>query len=209
MVYRQTDRTIARLLDKREQLLKAARGLVAEGGWKAAQVSAVARKAEVATGSFYRHWPGKAALFAEIVEMVCAREVAIVASIADDDDEPRRKLETAIRTFALRALKGRRLAYAVIVEPVDPEVEKVRLDYRAQLAACLARILREGADAGAFSSRLEPAIAAACIVGAFMEALVGPLALTSDEDGRTDEELVAHLVEFCLGASIGAWREGA
>ena len=80
---------------------------------------------------------------------------AIVKAVADADGTPVEKLEAAIRTFASRALQGRRLAYALIAEPVDPEVETVRLDYRAQLAHCLERILREGIMRGVFP-RLDP-----------------------------------------------------
>ena len=150
MVYRQTENATQRLADKRARILAAARDLVADGGWTAAQVDHVAAKAGVATGTVYRHWSSKAELCAEIVATVSAREVGIVAAVADADGTPAEKLEAAIRTFASRALRGRRLAYALIAEPVDPEVETVRLDYRAQLARCFERVLREGIMRGAF-----------------------------------------------------------
>ncbi len=202
MVYRQTDGATKRLADKRARILAAARDLVADGGWPAAQVDHVAAKAGVATGSVYRHWSSKAALCAEIVATVSAREVGIVKAVADADGTPVEKLEAAIRTFASRALRGRRLAYALIAEPVDPEVETVRLDYRAQLARCLERILREGIMRGAFP-RLDPAVAAACIVGAFMEALVGPLAPAKGTGPRADRHLIDQITQFCLRASVG------
>lgn len=203
MVYRQTDRTAKRQADQRARILEAARNLVADGGWMAAQVDHVATKAGVATGTVYRHWSSKSELCAEIVAAVSAREVGIVRAIADADGMPAEKLAAAIRTFAGRALQGRRLAYALIAEPVDPEVESVRLDYRAQLAHCFERILRQGIMRGAFP-RLDPAVAAACIVGAFMEALVGPLAPTKGTGSRADRHLVEQITQFCLRASIGS-----
>lgn len=202
MVYRQTENATKRLADKRARILKAARDLVAEGGWAAAQVDNVAEKAGVATGTVYRHWTAKAELCAEIVATVSAREVEIVKAVADADGSPVEKLEAAIRTFASRALRGRRLAYALIAEPVDPEVEMVRLDYRAKLAHGFERILREGIMRGAFP-RLDPAVAAACIVGAFMEALVGPLAPSKGTGARADRHLIDQITAFCLRASIG------
>lgn len=202
MVYRQTEKATKRLADKRARILAAARELVADGGWAAAQVDTVAAKAGVATGTVYRHWSSKAELCAEIVATVSAREVGIVAAVADADGTPAEKLEAAIRTFANRALRGRRLAYALIAEPVDPEVETVRLDYRAQLARCFERVLREGIMRGAFPP-LDPAVAAACIVGAFMEALVGPLAPAKGTGTRADRALVGQITHFCLRASIG------
>jgi AcrR family transcriptional regulator len=203
VVYRQTENATKRLADKRARILAAARDLVADGGWSAAQVDHVAAKAGVATGSVYRHWSSKAELCAEIVATVSAREVGIVKAVANADGSPIERLEAAIRTFAGRALRGRRLAYALIAEPVDPEVETVRLDYRAQLACCFEGILREGIMRGVFP-RLDPAVAAACIVGAFMEALVGPLASSKGTGPRADRALVDQITHFCLRASIGA-----
>jgi AcrR family transcriptional regulator len=200
MVYRQTESATRRLADKRARILAAARDLVADGGWPAAQVDNVAARAGVATGTVYRHWSSKAELCAEIVASVSMREVGVVRAVAEADGAPAEKLEAAIRTFASRALRGRRLAYAMIAEPVDPEVETVRLDYRAQLARCFERVLREGIMRGVFP-RLDPAVAAACIVGAFMEALVGPLAPAKGTGTRADRHLIDQITRFCLRAA--------
>lgn len=203
MAYRRTENATQRLADKRARILKAARDLVAEGGWAAAQMDQVAEMAGVATGTVYRYWPSKAELCVEIVATVSAREVGIVKAVADGSGLPVEKLSAAIRTFAGRALRGRRLAYALIAEPVDPEVEAVRLDYRAQLAHCLERILREGIMRGVFP-RLDPAVAAACIVGAFMEALIGPLAPAKGKGPRATRHLIEQITQFCLRASVGS-----
>ena len=203
MAYRRTEAGERRLADKRARILRAARELVADGGWAAAQVDNVAARAEVATGTVYRHWSSKAELCAEIVAVVSSREVGIVRAVADSDAAPPERLAAAIRAFASRALRGRRLAYALIAEPVDPEVEAVRLDYRAQLAHCFERILRQGIMRGVFP-RLDPAVAAACIVGAFMEALVGPLAPARGTGPRAERRLVEDITQFCLRACAGA-----
>jgi hypothetical protein len=63
--------------------------------------------------------------------------LTVVNGVADTDKIPADKLTAAIRTFANRALRGRRLAYALIAEPVDPEVEAVRLIHCAG-ASCAA-----------------------------------------------------------------------
>jgi AcrR family transcriptional regulator len=206
VAYRRTDEAIQRQADKRARILRAARDLVADGGWPAAQVDHVAIKAGVATGTVYRYWSSKSDLCAEIVATVSTREVGVVRAIADADGTPPEKLTGAIRTFSSRALQGRRLAYALIAEPVDPEVETVRLEYRAQLAHCFERILREGIMRGSFP-RLDPAVAAACIVGAFMEALVGPLAPAKGKGPRADRHLIEQITQFCLRASVGAPEE--
>ena len=192
-----------RLADRRASILRAARGLVAEEGWNAAKIASVASKAGIATGTIYRYWPSKADLCAEIVATVSAREVGVVEAIVETNEESVEKLTAAIITFATRALRGRRLAYALIAEPVDPEVEAVRLEYRAQLAYCFERILREGIMRGVFP-QLDPAVAAACIVGAFMEALIGPLAPSKSRGKRADQHLINQIADFCLRATIGS-----
>ncbi|WP_210188829.1 DUF72 domain-containing protein [Hyphomicrobium sp. CS1BSMeth3] len=51
MVYRRTPAVVVRLEDNRARILKAARDLVAEDGWRHTQVAAVAAKAGLATGT--------------------------------------------------------------------------------------------------------------------------------------------------------------
>ena len=93
MAYRRTDKATKRQADKRARILKAARDLVADGGWSAAQVDHVADKAGVATGTVYRYWSSKAELCAEIVATVSTSEVGIVRAIADADGTPMESLQ--------------------------------------------------------------------------------------------------------------------
>lgn len=207
MAYRRTEKMAARLAGKRAQILRAAQDLAAEDGWGAVQIANVATRAGIATGTVYRYWPSKTELCTEIVATVSAHEVGIVRSISETDAEPAAKLKSAIMTFGARALRGRRLAYAMIAEPVDPDVEAARLKYRALLADCFERILREGIMRGAFS-RLDPAVLAACIVGALMEALIGPLAPSRGDDPQSENHLVEQIAAFCLRVSIADGQAG-
>ena len=72
-------------------------------------------------------------------------------------------------------MRGRRLAYALIAEPCEPEIDAARLKYRAALADQIARLVRRGIAGGEFIE-IDANVAASCVTGAFMEALVGPLA---------------------------------
>src|SRR5881397_4082187 len=119
MPYRTTERTEARRTATRERIVRAAHELVAGGGFGAASVAAVAERAGVATGSVYRHFSSKADLFAEVFRRAAQREVDAVAAAPD--------LASGVETFARRALAGRRLAWALLAEPVDPVVEAERL----------------------------------------------------------------------------------
>jgi len=72
-------------------------------------------------------------------------------------------------------MRGRRLAYALIAEPCEPEIDAARLKYRAALADQIARLVRRGIASGEFIE-IDANVGASCVTGAFMEALVGPLA---------------------------------
>ena len=125
MAYRSTQRTEARRLAARERIVDAAHALIAADGYRAASVAAVAARAGVATGSVYRHFPSKADLFAEVFRRASQREVDAVAQALAAGG-----IAAGVETFARRALRGRRLAWALLAEPVDPAVEAERLTYR-------------------------------------------------------------------------------
>lgn len=210
MAYRRTERIEARLADTRAAILKAARGIVAEGGFQEAQVAAVAAAAGVATGTVYRYFPSKADLLAEMLRMICAREIEVVSAIAASGAPPAARFADAVRVFAQRALRGSRLAYANIFEPAAPEVEGARLEIRRELAGVFARMLSDGVAARAFA-RTDPQLAAAAVVGALLESLVGPLA--PERKGRDDERVIRDIVALCVRAvgavgAVGAMEAG-
>jgi AcrR family transcriptional regulator len=202
MVYRQTATALARKADKRESLLFAARALVGEGGFAAASMAAVADRAGVAIGTVYRYFPSKADLFAEVFRLASSREVEVMAAAASGPGSPRDRAIVAIDRWASRALEGRTLAYALIAEPTMPEVEAERLRFRRAYADVLSDLIAEGSRDGSFRVR-DVRLAAAAVVGALAEALVGPLAPSDAAIGRRAPEIVAALVDFCLRA-LGA-----
>ena len=78
MPYRPTKRTEARRAAARELIVSAALELVARGGYREAQVAAVAARAGVATGTVYRHFPSKADLLTEVFRRASQREADAV-----------------------------------------------------------------------------------------------------------------------------------
>ena len=163
------------LMETKARILDAARDAVALSGWKDAQIALIAARAGVATGSVYRYFNSKADLYAQVLGLVSEREVAVVAAIAEAEGSASQCLVDAIYTFSIRAMRGRRLAYALIAEPCEPEIDAARLKYRAALADQIARLVRRGIASGEFIE-IDANVAASCVTGAFMEALVGPLA---------------------------------
>jgi hypothetical protein len=95
-------------------------------------------------------------------------------------------LASSIATFAARALNERRLAWAVIGEPVDRQVDAMRLDFRQALAAELEGRI-EIAIQGRHLPDQDARISAPALVGALMEGLLSPLAPTYEDAGQARE----------------------
>ena len=203
MAYRRTDSVSARLADNRRAILNAARDLVAEGGFASAQMTEVARKAGVATGTLYRYFPSKEELCRQVFREVSAREMNVLASIAAEDRPAADRLRDVLTTFATRAVRGRRLAYALLAEPVDQGLTEERARFRRVHAEIFSGILEDGVAEGRFSVA-NTKVAAACIAGAIPTALIGPLAPESHELEANGEKVVEDIVHFCLSAVQGA-----
>ncbi|WP_349780163.1 TetR/AcrR family transcriptional regulator [Xanthomonas sp. WHRI 7065] len=201
MAYRRSALMEERLAGNRERILHAARALIAEGGYRNAPVTAVAAAAGVSTGQIYRHFPSKAELFVEVLNAAVQREMTILRAITTTRASAAERLRNAIATFVRRALAGPALAYAFIAEPVESEVDAERIRGRRLFGEVFRQLLAEGVAAGEFPPQSLDA-AAACIVGAFTEALVGPIA-PSRGDPQQGEQLVEAICGFCLRA-VGA-----
>jgi AcrR family transcriptional regulator len=199
--YRRTERIEARTAATRRRIVAAARELIARGGYAEAQVASVAARAQVATGTVYRHFPSKADLFAEVFRAASQREVDAVAAAAGAAAGPARaRIAAAVEAFARRALRGRRLAWALIAEPVDPAVEAERLVFRRAYRDVFAGVITEGIESGELPAQ-DPQLSAAALVGAIGEALVGPVSPTAAGNGT--EAVVASLRDFCIRSVTG------
>ncbi|WP_434031798.1 TetR/AcrR family transcriptional regulator [[Pseudomonas] boreopolis] len=203
MAYKRSPLMEERLAGNRERILLAARRLVAGGGYRNAPVTAVAAAAGVSTGQIYRYFPSKAELFVEVLNEAVAHEVALLRAIAEGEGTAASRLRQAIESFVRRALAGPGLAYAFIAEPTEPEVEAERIRGRKLFGDVFRDLLAAGVASGEFPEQDLDA-GAACIVGAFTEALVGPTAPTRTP--RDGEQLVEAICGFCLRA-VGT-REG-
>ena len=215
MAYRKTDIVEARLADNRKRILDAARSLVSEGGWGEAQVSHVAAVAGLATGSVYRYFPSKAELCVEVLATVSQREVDVISAIAKALEPPAERLHTAVATFVNRAMRNRRLAYALIAEPCDREIDQARLAYRHAISQQIMQIVLDGQASGSFRAGIEPNIAATVIVGGFMEGLIGPLSpLNADfsasngADVESIRTLAGQIAQACCATVLRFLAQG-
>jgi AcrR family transcriptional regulator len=131
-------------------------------------------------------------LFVELFRAVCSREEQVMreAAVAMGSASAVARLEEVLATFAERALRNPRLAWALIAEPVDPLVDAERLAYRERYASIVADELRAAIDVGELPQQ-DVELTAAALVGGVGEALVGPLSPVSGKRPAKDELVVA------------------
>lgn len=196
MAYRRTEKVEERLRARHAALVAAARAIAAAEGLDAVQVAPVARRAGVAAGTVYRYFDSKGALVAALVADVSARELAAMQDAAAASPGPLSALAAALVTLAGRALRQRRLIWAVIGEPVDAELAPMQREFRQSLVDAFAERVEEAATDGRLADA-NPALVARAIVGGLVEALIGPLAIAVEADSAAGRAAVQ---SFALSA---------
>jgi AcrR family transcriptional regulator len=199
MPYRRTENVVRHLAERERAILAAATSIAAESGMGAVQIAAVAARAGIAAGTVYRYFPSKTDLIAELIAAVAARELTAMRAAANAAPGPLSALAAAIATFAARALYARRLTWAVTGEPVEPQVNVLRLDFRQSLAAELEARIRTAIDGGHLPEQ-DAGVAAPALIGALLEGLVGPLAPPHDEDAAAQRAAVQTATLLALRA---------
>ena len=198
MAYHRTEKVIRRLAARHDAIIAAAGALASEAGINAVQIAPVAERAGIAAGTVYRYFPSKTDLVAALVASVSEREIGAMRHAADTAPGPLSALAAALTTFAAHALAQRKLAFALIAEPVDADTDAARLSYRAALAAEIGKRLATAMKGGHVPDQ-NLGIAAPALVGALAEGLVGPLAADMGDDARM-RDAVQTLTLFALRA---------
>ena len=199
MPYRRTDNVVRRLNARKDAIVAAALGVAGEGGMAAIQIAPIAARADIAAGTVYRYFPGKTELPTALIASVFEREMGAVRRAADAAPGPLSALAAAVATFATRAMRNRRLNYALIAEPVDAEVDVIRLAYRKSFTDEIATRIQT-AIAGGHVPEQDAALAAPALVGALLEGLIGPLAPQIADDPAKTHTAVQMLTLLALRA---------
>ncbi|MBM3529151.1 MAG: TetR/AcrR family transcriptional regulator [Alphaproteobacteria bacterium] len=197
MAYRRTENVARKLAARHDAIVAAARDAANEGGMAAIQMAPVAARAGIAAGTVYRYFPGKSELVGALILRLAEREAALLRRAASAAPGPLSALAAAIAAFASRALRHRRLAWAVIGEPVDVEIDRMRVGFRKVLAGEFERLI-ESAVSGGHLPGQDAALAARALVGALMEALIGPVAPERIGEKPSAREAVQETTLFAL-----------
>lgn len=188
---------------RREDLVEAATAIVRDSGFGAASVKAVTARAGMSAGLLYSYAESLEDLHAEVFRRCAGGEMAAVdqALAAVDVSDATGRLLALIETFATRALRGERLAWALLVEPVGRAIEEERLAYRRGYVDILTEVVTQGVRGGEFAAQ-DARLTAAGLVGAVAEALAGPLAPVALVEDDSDA-IVDAITGLCLRA-VGA-----
>ena len=210
MAYRETEKMRQRKAEARKRIVDCTFQCVMDGGFRSARITRIADLAGVATGTIYRHFESREDLFAGVFRLATQREVDKVAEALAIEGNAATRLETALRQFAERALRGPMMAWSLIAEPVDPKVEEERLKYRKAYASLFETAICEGISEGCLPDQ-DARQSSTCLVGAIAESLVGPLSPTQAGQNPAatpdnTDALVNSIIRFCMQGLTGTRR---
>ena len=191
-----------RMEQNREAILQSARELIAQGGIKDAQIQAIAERAGVSSGLVYRYFDNKSQVLIEVLSEAIQHEVKILNHIAESDElTSKQKLDKAVTTFVKRAMNSPQLAYSLMFEPVDAELEHERFRSKQLIKQSMKEILAAGKINGEFGFE-DLNTAALCVVGAMTFVVIEPLNPSRGVmfDQNHKDYFVKQIAEFCVNA---------
>ena len=190
-----------RMEQNRQAILQSARELIAQGGIKDAQIQAIAERAGVSSGLVYWYFDNKSQVFFEVLSEAIQHEVKILNHIAESELSSKQKLNKAVTTFVKRAMNSPQLAYSLMFEPVDAELEHERFRSKQLIKQSMKEILAAGKINGEFGFE-DLNTAALCVVGAMTFVVIEPLNPSRNVmfDQNYKDYFVKQIAEFCVNA---------
>lgn len=201
MIYKRSSLMQERMEQNREAILQSARELIAQGGIKDAQIQAIAERAGVSSGLVYRYFDNKSQVLIEVLSEAIQHEVKILNHIAESELTSKQKLDKAVTTFVKRAMNSPQLAYSLMFEPVDAELEHERFRSKQLIKQSIKEILAAGKINGEFGFE-DLNTAALCVVGAMTFVVIEPLNPSRNVmfDQNYKDYFVKQIAEFCVNA---------
>ena len=180
-----------RIERSRRLVLTAAIDLLAEVGYGAITIEAIAARSGVAKSTIYRHWPGKLELiddaFAELKPPI---ELRVGGSVRERVIDLLEQVATHVSSSAWSAC----LPAMIEAAERDPAVRKLQRKITTQRRKLLVSLIREGVASGELAAHLDPEMAADCLSGAIFTRRL----MMRDDLVKPAE--VAQLVSQVLGA---------
>jgi AcrR family transcriptional regulator len=155
-------------LERRRQILGAAKAVFAEAGYHGASIHAIIERAQIARGTFYLYFESKAAVFASILDQAMAALRARIRRIEVDDPAappPQVQLRAQVISTLEYIVDDRPLAILLLSAGHTPDAEAAeRLDlFFAEVRDLLQRALEQGTEIGLVRKCHEQIVAAALL----------------------------------------------
>jgi AcrR family transcriptional regulator len=209
MVYRTTDKMLARKEARRRKLLGAAIRLFGREGFHATTVPMIVRAASSSIGSFYFYFRNKEDVFAAALQDLGERiSSALNAALRAADPDVFVQMRTAVEALVAFLAANPEEARILIVESsgLGKRLEDVRRRVIASHTRSVEQALAALADR---LPQLDPAVAASCWVGAVYEAVYRWLE-RPEEDRLPAARLAEGIARFNLrgiGAPASIWEK--
>jgi len=160
------ERTTAKGLRTREELVAAARRVFERDGYSGARVADIASEAGVAHGSFYTYFSSKQNAFLAVMREVGAQfREAIAGPPGEVHADAYQALDASNRRY-LDAYRTNSVIWALAeqVATIDPEIHEIRLRGRRQHVERVAATIRRWQDRGIADPGIDPQTTAGALV---------------------------------------------
>lgn len=198
MAYRSTEKTRAHMARQHNKLLEAAKSIVANDGFNSLTIKGVANQSGLAIGSVYKHYQSKDHLLEQVYLELTEQDILLDLAQILISNDPKEQLTTALEQLFSRALMADKLSYALFAEPLSPQIELHRLNFKEQFKQIFSDIIDRGIQQQIFLPQ-ESMLVASAIIGTLNEALLIPLRWQHQQMPTFERiKLIQQCQQFCL-----------
>lgn len=156
-------------LERRRQILAAAKAVFADAGYHGASIHAIIERAQIARGTFYLYFASKAAVFDSILDQALADLRARIHRIEVDDPAaaaPQVQLREQVVATLTYIVQDRPLATLLLSAGNTPDVEAAeRIEqFYGEMRDLLRRALESGLEIGLLR-KCHPELVSAALLG--------------------------------------------
>jgi AcrR family transcriptional regulator len=165
------DTTERQKLERRRQIVAAAKSVFAEAGYHGASINAIIERAQIARGTFYLYFESKAAVFDSILDEAMRELRGRIHRIdveTPDAPAPQVQLREQVTGTLDYIIRDRALATLLLSAGHTPDAEAAeRLDqFFGEVRDLLERAMESGMEIGLLR-KVQPQLAAAAMLGMF------------------------------------------
>lgn len=200
---RKTRRGALNRVERRQQILQAARDVFARLGYHQSTIDDIVAEAGVARGTYYLYYEDKRAVFSDLIDRFAQRiSMAITRIVPDDPNRPVvDQVRENIRAILTVCLAERAMTKMLFTDAagVDPSFDRKLLTFYDGVVQLLTESLHEGQALGIVRDG-EPRVLAILTIGALKELMYQAVTLGLAEESA--EALTQQMFGFLSGGYL-------